>query len=617
MRVMPILCLIVLCSWSCREPLFAVEPATIPTTELVRPPKGDRVESERRFVESYKSFVDRRYWDALDAVDASLQADPYNVDCYLLRSLIRSHVGLSEMALQDLRSYLEVRPMDATVQKILSAVVKFHVDPLKKIKTAYTGFSQSLKSFLSLPPEVPTGTVGLRQCAALGDAILLTDQFADLVQVLEPHRRRNLPFPEPVSVVSLSRSRFLVGSRQGLLVEYEDDGNTFLSLRSRDIGPDVGDMALLSSSLLVVTRPMGRTVDIYDYPSLKKIHSWDPDDKGVFEPRAVAIRGKTIAVSDRNGDRICLFSWPRHDKVRFLKKRSPRSLVWGPTGDLLALSDDGSLSVFAPQEDGAWEQTNLFDVPDGMALFALDDRRVVLSSDGRSIMVFQPRPGDKSGISTLAALAAPSVDSVDAEHGLAVTIYSVMGTAFPHYLNEQRGVLSAVWKNKMKAGRLLKDSRTKGDVTAVVAPGHEAKLSAAVVVSEAVGVDDILRDLWGRSQKISQIVVDTAVFFSQADMRRLTRFCLFNGVSVSGWVTDIPDDPFLSMVENTGGRWYYAPVLNDNDIDDLFSNTFVFKIFYPQTVRSSGYPSKNMLSTIVDFGMISYRGWLPLWPDLL
>jgi hypothetical protein len=90
-----------------------------------------------------------------------------------------------------------------------------------------------------------------------------------------------------------------------------------------------------------------------------------------------------------------------------------------------------------------------------------------------------------------------------------------------------------------------------------------------------------------------------------------------NGVSISAWVTKIPSDNLILAVENTGGTVYYSNSLSRKNIFPLKTNSFLVKIFYPDTVYSSGYPSKNMLSTIADFGMISYRGWLPVWPDLL
>jgi hypothetical protein len=172
----------------------------------------------------------------------------------------------------------------------------------------------------------------------------------------------------------------------------------------------------------------------------------------------------------------------------------------------------------------------------------------------------------------------------------------------------------------MKPGRILSIQDEVGSEAIMVSGKNLRRTSdsrALVISQEDDSLERGLRMIWEEGLPVSQLILDSSIDLSKEQISRILRFCLMNGVSISAWITKIPSDNLILAVENTGGTVYYSNSLSRKNIFPLKTNSFLIKIFYPDTVYSSGYPSKNMLSTIADFGMISYRGWLPVWPDLL
>lgn len=162
--------------------LIFISVGSLKAQEPIQPAKGDRIISERFFVDSYRKLIERKYWSSLESVDDSLKADPYNVDCYLLKAIVERAMGLSERALSDLNSYLEVRPRDATAKGFFKGFSNNDGDPFRRIPVKYRGYSQSLKAFFKLPPQIATGTLGLAGSGFFGDSLALCDRISDRVQ---------------------------------------------------------------------------------------------------------------------------------------------------------------------------------------------------------------------------------------------------------------------------------------------------------------------------------------------------------------------------------------------------------------------------------------------------
>ncbi|SMG09213.1 hypothetical protein SAMN06275492_10191 [Dethiosulfovibrio salsuginis] len=586
--------------------------------ELVQPPQTDRLGSEKLFFEAYKALLDRRYWDAEELTDMSLSADPYNIDGYLLRALIRQNKGDLNGSMTDLRSYLEVRPRDHTAKKILSAIEEVYSNDSRYNPTDYAGYKQPLKLFFELSPRTSVGTIGLSDGSSFGSKVGLADSLADQVQILEPGRMRNIAFSGPSDLLFLSYSRFVVLGKDGALVEFEDQGEEFVTIRSGDVRSGSDSVAFLSSSVLAVSSPLGRKIDFYSYPDLNSLGSWSPEEGDLFEPRGIAARGGTLAISDRRNDRVYLLSWGKEVPYISLEVSTPRSVIWGPTGDLLVLSDNGFLSVFSMDMSKEWLEVDRIAVPEALCLLKSQDRIFLISSDGRDITVLEAVPGKKEGLILATGLFGPKTDTINEDTGQVVEVSVSLSSPFTSYIHSQRGVLSSVWQDTMKGGRIFE---AKGrDLTAViVAPENRYKFNGDLwdSVSEIGELERSVRKIWEQNPGFSQIVVDSEIQANEDDFLWLFNFCKINGVSLSVWGTKTPSDFLISVLENTGGNVYYSESLSDGDLKGLKTKSFVFNIFYPETISSSGYPSKNMLSTIADFGMISYRGWLPIWPDML
>lgn len=587
--------------------------------EPIQPIKGDRVISERFFIDSYRKLVQRKYWSSLESIDESLKADPYNVDCYLLKAIVERAMGLSEKALSDLNSYLEVRPRDATAKAFFEGVSDNDDDPFGRIPVKYRGYSQSLKTFFKLPPQNATGTLGLAGTGFFGDSLAVCDRISDRVQFFSPMEYRELSFESPVGLVPLSLNRFVVASEKGIVFEYEENDNLFKVVRSGDLGESLESIAFLSDTRMVAALPDARKVGLYDYPSLKRISEWSPPQAGIFEPRGLAVRGASVAVSDRNGDKIFIFSWGDQNYVE-LAKEAPRSLLWGVGGDLLSLSDYGTMSIFSPEEDGSWKISDEIEVEEGFSMARMKDQVYIVKADGRSITALTPVPSKKKGLTKDMILYEPLLEGINEDQGTAISVRMSINGPLISYTKGQSGVLSTVWQDTMKPGRILSIQDEVGSEAIMVSGKNLHRTSDAKVLlisEEDNSLERGLRMIWEEGLPVSQLILDSSIDLSKRQISRILRFCLMNGVSISAWITKIPSDNLILAVENTGGTVYYSNSLSRKNIFPLKTNSFLIKIFYPDTVYSSGYPSKNMLSTIADFGMISYRGWLPVWPDLL
>lgn len=594
----------------------AVDPAL--SQPLVQPPKADRLESERLFTQAYKLLSERDYWKAEDLVDLSLVADPYHIDGYLLRALIRQRKGFSGGAVADLKSYLEVRPRDHTASKIISGLEKTSSDFMKIAQTSYSGFKRPLKLYFELPPAVLTGTLGLTYGDAVGNKVALSDSLADQVQVLGKGERRNIPFKTPSDVFFLDKNRLIILGKEGNLGEFEDQGDSFTQLRSSDVGEGADSIAFLSASIFAVSFPFERKIKFLSYPSLELLDSWSPKDHVSFEPRGLSARGGMLAVADRRGDKVFLLPWDDFDANYYLDVSAPRSLVWGSTGDLVVLSDEGFYSIFARDTGNKMTKVDTFPSLEEICLLKNEDQIFSISSDGRFITVLETSPGDKEGIVTDAVLFNPITESINEDRGQAVEVSISLNSAFPKYLYSQRGVLSSVWQDTMKGGRIQK-KEISGLNGVIISSENRYKFDGDLWASleEGKDLEGAVKKIWTKNSFLSQIVLDSGITLTKDDYQWIFSFCSVNGVSLSAWASKIPSDYLISAVENTGGNVYYSESLLTKNLNDMKTRNFIIKIFYPDTVYSSGYPSKNMLSIIADFGMISYRGWLPIWPDML
>lgn len=584
----------------------------------IQPPKVDRLESEKLFSKAYNLLLERKYWEAESVVGLSLSADPYNIDGYLLRSLIRRGKGLFSQSIADLRSYLEVRPRDHTAIKILSGIADTSSDLMKLTPVSYFGTKQTLRKHFNLAPDTFTGTLGLVNGAIIGDKLALADSLANQVQVFERGRRRDIQFNSPSDVLFLDEKRLLLLGEGGKLEEFEDTGNSFLSVRSSDLGVSADSVALLSSSIMAISLPFEREVVFLSYPELKILNRWSPGEKTLFEPRGLTARGRSLAISDRRGDKVFLVAWDDLGENDSLSVPAPRSAVWGPTGDLLVLSDEGFLSVFTKGLNNGMVVADKIPIPEAICITRSYDRILSVSSDGRYVTVFDAYPTGKESLIAGVSLFHPVTESINEDRGQAVEVYLNLSSPFSEYVSSQRGVLSSVWQSSMKGGRILETSG-RGVDGAILSPLNRYKYGGDLWASLGEGEDleNAVRQIWEKSDYLSQILLDSTLKLTKSDYQWLQNFCIMNGVSLSTWASEIPSDFLISVVENTGGNVYYSESLSDRNLNDIKTKSFIIKIFYPDTVYSSGYPSKNMLSIIADFGMISYRGWLPIWPDML
>ncbi|MCF4150472.1 hypothetical protein L2W58_01495 [Dethiosulfovibrio sp. F2B] len=599
--------------------LIFVSVGSLKAQEPIQPVKGDRMISERFFTDSYRKLIQRKYWSSLESIDDSLKADPYNVDCYLLRAIVERAMGLSERALGDLNSYLEVRPRDATAKGFFKGFSENDGDPFRRIPVKYQGYSQSLKTFFKLSPQVTTGTLGLAGIGFFGDSLAVCDRLSDRVRFFSSMESSELSFNSPVALVPLSLNRFVMASEKGTVVEYEKDEGLFNVVRSGDLEESLESVAFLSDTKMVAALPDARKVVLYDYPSLNRISEWSPPKGGLFEPRGLAVRGSSIAVSDRSGDKIFIFSWNDQSYVE-LAKEAPRSLIWGVGGDLLSLSDDGTMTVFSPEEDGSWHISDEIEIEEGFSMTRMKDQVYIVRADGRAITALLPVPSVKNGVTRDMILYEPLLEGINEDQGTAISVRMSINGPLISYTKDQSGVLSTVWQDTMKPGRILSIQDEVGSEAILVSGKNLRRTSdsrALVISQEDDSLERGLRMIWEEGLPVSQLILDSSIDLSKEQISRILRFCLMNGVSISAWSTKIPSDNLILAVENTGGTVYYSNSLSKENIFPLKTNSFFIKIFYPDTVYSSGYPSKNMLSTIADFGMISYRGWLPVWPDLL
>ncbi|MBR0257700.1 MAG: hypothetical protein IJQ58_08185, partial [Synergistaceae bacterium] len=88
------------------------------TSHAAEVPRANIDEAERLFNNAYIHFMRRDYRDAQVYLDQAMRENIYMVDYYLLSALNLNRMGYTDEAMNALRGYLEVRPLDVSAPRI-------------------------------------------------------------------------------------------------------------------------------------------------------------------------------------------------------------------------------------------------------------------------------------------------------------------------------------------------------------------------------------------------------------------------------------------------------------------------------------------------------------------
>ncbi|MDR3231133.1 MAG: hypothetical protein LBT65_06820 [Synergistaceae bacterium] len=602
----------------------AVFPAEMPRARLD--------ESERQFTRAYMYFLDRDYWSALDYLDRALKANTYMVDYYLLRGLIMDRIGDLETGRESLSYYLEVRPRDAAMPRVLSYVIG-----LQRDMRAHVGASALSARWRVAPVDLqtefglgyfkPFSIVGLGKADAFNPVLCLADTLGHCVYFSRKSegRVRRVPVESPAAVLPLGDGSFRVLSTSG-------DVRSFLSPEgasgpiSLDIAGSIDctvtDAVSISSGAFAVSDPIRREVLFYS-PTLEPVGSWAPPDQSLlFEPVGLSAYGSWIAVADRGNERIFFVDVTDGKNFFSVDVSRPRDVAWSPLGELLIISEDGGLyrvtvdfrdrrageaELLEGGLEGGW---TLFTAPTG-DIYCLD---IAASKLWKAVMMpdVDVSPGYLS-------LFRPVVSQE--ENRESFLLDATLISPFVTTSETATPVVHAVWNNRLISSFAdwKRDPGAKAEMFVFHRPAPVGAVSPALknmVVENGTDIQIALPSIWSaQKETLTNVVIDSSINFSQEELDTMTFFCLNNGLELDVWARSVPAVEMVRAAALSGGK----VVFSVSGVPDLSPprSKMQIRIPLPQELASSGYPGRSMLTVYLDLGMMSTRDWIPLWPDLL
>jgi hypothetical protein len=594
-------------------------------------------ESERYYTVGYELFLDRAYWGALDYLDRALRANTYLVDYYLLRGLAMARTGDYGAGREALAYYMEVRPMDISVPRILSSLIGRQRD-MRRVAgasalSARWRFSKpDMQTEFGLGAFRPYNVRGLGKADAWGSAFCLSDTLGDSVYFHSRSMRgvQRLAIERPVVTLPMGDGSFHVLTVSGdvfSFTAFTNDPALLLPDRRGAIDSAVADAAVLSAGEFAAADPIAREVAFYSFATFARRGTWSPPEDAppgapLFEPVALAAYGPWLAVADRGGERIFFVDAVGRREFFSVPVPRPRDVLWSAFGELFVIGENGDLyrlPVDFRSRRVEAADVMLTEIENGWTLFGSPAGNIYCMDIGASkLWKGEPVP-DADMSSGFLSVYRPRIEREENKESF--VLEAVLTSPFVSYSKSAGKVVYAVWNNRTIPSFVeWREDAGRAAVPLLFqrpAPvGTVAPPLRSLVAENGADIQIALSSVWEMDREsLTHILIDSTLLFSQDELDALAFFCLSNGVELDVWARSIPTVGMVRASALTGGK--VIPSLTN--VPDLPppDNRMNIRVPLPHDLSSSGYPSRSMLTVYLDVGLMQTRDWIPLWPDLL
>lgn len=612
--------------------LFFACPASVSWSQSAVPITIDREAAEQHFLKGYSDFLDNHLWNSLDSIQQARKKNTYFVDTYFLESLAYRKLGRYPEAIRAMRSYLEVRRADYRGRMILSSMEEewgrvrrflYPSDPDANIKFTTRRAAEILTQVNLFHPLVRDGLKGMGKASQSATLLYIPDMLGDRLWVFNQQSsswQGQLDIASPAVVVPLTLDEALLFQKSGDVQKLRVDEklNKIHVQRQGSLPANVADAVAISSTTLVVADRTGGAVRFCSYPSLDEGIAWSPEEerKKLFEPVALATFGPLLAVADRgNGVITVLDSYTLKVRDEFPLER-PRDVIWGDSGELYILLEDGSFHVrFVGGRDAKTEKIAQ-NMKNAWSVAWLDGAPLIGDIVGRIWWNGHPvLPGKKPHTGTV-NFGNLSLEGKKGSETLVMV--GAIGSVFHDFVAEQVPTSQAVWRGEVRPAPVGEEVRVDDQLPRYyVASNQGSGISGAVVVQS---VGDMMRDIESRARRREKLprvlVLDSRVEATEAQLVNLLPFLLHQGIRLDLAEIERPASIMLKRLSRlTRGHSFYAWPTTGVPRNDTLN--WVVRMPLPPEPVTYGYPSDATLSFFADVHSIQFRDWLPIWPTLL
>lgn len=585
-------------------------------------PPANREEAELFFGSAYGKYCARDYDGALEDLDKALKLNTFLVDYYLMRGLVLHRIGRADDALKSLKYFLEVRPGDTAVPRILSRFEeegRFVGDVLsgRPVFSRTASSMRDLRTALGLPVLQNLGIKGLGKAeSSPSGGLALADTLGGRLWIRNRGERAfsGIDIESPVTALFSGENNAIVLLESGKVLSLADGGKELAELGELPFSPSDG--ALISENAFVAVSAFHRRAGIFSLPDLSLVSELAfPETEHPFEPAAAAAYGEWLAVADRNNGIVFLVSLREGRAVFSFKADSPRDLAWSALGDLFVAHEKGEVTkttISFETMEAVRSDSVLREAPGTWSLFPLDDRMYCIDVAGFSLWEMYLLPAESSP--AFLSLDSPSVRREDDRESF--LLEASFSGPYRTYMSRNRPVVTSVWNERMLTAdfRFL-SGRAADPAVFFLPPGgltggqyHEAATGKEVL--------QILGRLWTEKRnRLTDVVAASSIPFSPGEIKQLAGFCLQNGIRLFAFCDTVSPMHLVRASGLTGGTSLFSM---GGDLPE-YSSSYrgEVRIPLPSDETSSGFPSRSVLSVYMDVGSASSRDWMPLWPDLL
>ncbi|TDY60465.1 hypothetical protein C8D99_1085 [Aminivibrio pyruvatiphilus] len=593
----------------------------VPLEPAVLPP-ANREEAEKFFGSAYGKYCTRDYYGALEDLDRALKLNTFLVDFYLMRGLALHRTGRADDALKSLKYFLEVRPRDTAVPRILSRFEeegRFLGDVLagRPVFSRTASSMRDLRTALGLPVLQNLGIKGLGKAeSSPSGGLAVADTLGGRLWMRNRGERSfsGIDLESPVTALFSGQTSGIVLLESGKVLSFGDGGKELTELGELPFPPSDG--ALISEGAFAAVSASYRRAGIFSLPDLSLVSELTfPETEHPFEPAAAATFGEWLAVADRNNSLVFIVSLRERRTEFSFGADSPRDLAWSPFGDLFVVHEKGEVSkttISFETMEAVRSETVIREAPGAWSLFSLEDRVYCLDVAGFSLWEMYLFPEESSP--AFLSLDTPSV--LREEDRESFLLGASISGPYRTYMSRNRPVVTSVWNERMLTAdfRFLPEKAADPAVF-FVPPGSRAggRFHEAATGKEVL---QILGQLWtDKRNRLTDVAAASSIPFSPGELKQLAGFCLQNGIRLFAFCDTVSPMPLVRASGLTGGTTLFSP---QGDLPG-YSSSYrgEVRISLPSDETSSGFPSRSVLSVYMDVGSASSRDWMPLWPDLL
>lgn len=629
--------------------LIIIQYFTITPALCAEIPRANLDESERYFNNAYVHFMRRDYRDAQVYLDQAIQQNTYLIDYYIMSALNLSRMGETDQALDAVRHYLEVRPMDSSaprIEKIFDEQdrVLRSVLGTAPIPVSWRYAETTVQTEWNTGYTRPFSIKGLGKVRALGEVVSIPDQFGDRIFIRQGSRNLisgtfswagnlyEVSVPSPVIAIPMGDGTFRIFNANGeiySLKNFDDSPGKLIEAQYELTLPSivVSDAELITENLFAVADPADRCVAFYyNGNNGLMVRRWAPPLGAgdlLFEPIAVEAYADWLAVADRANDRIYIVNIINHDYFDIKGIPLPRDLLWSTTGELFVLSEKGSIydfmidfgtRTYANRSSGPLYENmeniwSFFHSPEGdISWIEIGGSRIYKT-------VMMPSREDVPGFLSV----YNPVIAADVENRESFIVDATFMSPFLNYSHNTRIITQTVWNERNMRANVMWQRPRNFDALLLHAPVPRSQVFPLNVrpaqVRRGSDLRGVLSSFWLlHKDTLTNIIVDASIPMSLDDTLMLLKFCVLNGLELDIYARDVPSLGLTRASSFTGGKTLYAL---GNTLELPVQRTHLqIQIPLPVELSSSGYSGRSMLAVYLDAGLIQSRAWIPLWPDM-